>query len=125
MTGAEWLEISLIAGGNSLTGLAILFSMVSGYMAVAYLVGKSLTGFQVALASAIYTTGCLLMVFSNYSYVREAIVARQEAVQLIAEMPSGVGLSPDLWASITGAIYLSFLVGSLVFMWQVRHPKTE
>ena len=125
MSAAEWFEISLIAGANSLTGFAILFSMISGYMVVAYMVGPSLSTFQVSLASCVYGFGCLFMVFSNYSHVRDAIVARQQAVSMVSEIASGVGLSPIMWASISGLIYCSFVTGSFVFMWQVRHPKTR
>jgi uncharacterized membrane protein len=124
MSAAEWFEISLIAGGNSLTGFAILFTMISGYMVVAYVAGLSLTTFQVSLANTVYVVGCLFMVFSNYSHVRDAIVARQQAVSMVAEISSGVGFMPATWAAISGAIYCSFVIGSLVFMWQVRHPKS-
>lgn len=125
MSAAEWFEVSLIAGGNSLTGFAILFSMISGYMVVAYAAGKSLTSFQVSLANTVYVVGSLFMVFSNYSHVRDAIAARQQAVSLVAEISPGVGLMPTTWAGISGAIYCSFVIGSLVFMWQVRHPGSE
>ena len=125
MSAAEWFEISLIAGENSLTGFAILFSLMSGYMVVAYTVGRTLSRNQVLLASSIYTVGCLLMVFSNFSHVRDAIVGRQQAALIAQEIPMGVGLSPVTWASVILVIHRSFLIGSLIFMWQVRHSKTE
>lgn len=125
MSAAEWFEVSLIAGGNSLTGFAVLFSLMSGYMVVAYTVGKSLSRQQVSIASTIYGVGCLLMVFSNFSHVRDAIVARQQSVLMAPEIPTGVGLSPTAWASIILLIHGSFVIGSFVFMWQVRHSEIE
>jgi hypothetical protein len=94
-------------------------------MVVAYVVGKSLTTFQVSVASTVYVVGCIFMVFSNYSHVRDAITARQQAVAMAVEISPGVGLMPTTWAGISGAIYFSFVIGSLVFIWQVRHPRPE
>ena len=125
MTSGDWFELSLLAGSNSLTGFAILLSLISGYMVVAYSVGDKLTALQVSLANAIYLGGCITTLYASFSNIRDAMMLRQKAMALADGITVGSGLSPVAMASVFAISQALFVVGSLVFMWQVRHGGSD
>ena len=126
MNGAEWFEAYTNASGNALTATAILLTLVSGYMVIAYLVGDKLTSLQVWLVNTLYIfSGCSVLA-SNYLSVLDSSTARIEATHLAHELkPVMDGASPEAAALIVSGINALFIIISLLFMWQVRHPKTE
>ena len=80
MNGAEWLEVYTNASSNGLTALAILLTMVSGYIAIAYLVGKKLTTLKVVLINIVYISSGTSVLLSNYGSVLDSATARSEGV---------------------------------------------
>lgn len=129
MNGSEWFEAYTNASSNGLTALAILLTIVSGYMVIAYLVGEKLTRIQVLLVNMVYIASGLSVLTSNYGSVLDSATARAEAAQRIEELrsiatPVGEAV-PEIYAIIVAAVNSLFLIISLVFMWQVRHPKAE
>jgi hypothetical protein len=127
MNGAEWFEAYTNASSNGLTALAILLTMVSGYMVIAYLVGDKLTLLQVSLVNTVYAISGYSVLLSNYGSVLDSATARAEASHLVPELKSIVdsGASPEMMALIVSSINALFIFISLLFMWQVRHPKKE
>ena len=126
MTGAEWFEAYTNASSNGLTALAILLTLVSGYMVIAYLVGEKLTVFQVTLVNSMYVLSGSTLLLSNYGSVLDSTTARTQAGLVVSElaMIMGIDASPTLLASLVAGINTLFIVISLLFMWQVRHPKS-
>ena len=129
MSGSEWFEAYTNASSNGLTALAILLTLVSGYMVIAYLVGEKLTQIQVLLVNMVYIASGLSVLTSNYGSVLDSATARAEAAQRLEELrsiatPVGEAI-PETYAIIVAIVNSLFLVISLVFMWQVRHPKAE
>ena len=127
MNGAEWLEVYTNASSNGLTALAILLTMVSGYIAIAYLVGKKLTTLQVVLINIVYISSGTSVLLSNYGSVLDSATARWEAAGLIQEVRDVMGIegTPEILALVVAGTNSLYLVISLVFMWQVRHSKAE
>ena len=127
MNGAEWLELYTNASSNGLTALAILLTMVSGYIAIAYLVGKKLTTLQVVLINIVYISSGTSVLLSNYGSVLDSATARWEAARLIQEVRDVMGIegTPEILALVVAGTNSLYLVISLVFMWQVRHSKAE
>ena len=125
MTGAEWFEAYALASGNGLTAMAILLTMVSGYMGIAFLVGEKLSTTQVAMANSVYILAGASVLMANYGNVLDSATARAEASRLISEMKPifATGSSVDVMAFTVAGINALFIVISLIFMWQVRHPK--
>lgn len=129
MSGAEWFEAYTNASSNGLTALVILLTIVSGYMVIAYLVGGKLTKIQVFLVNTVYITSGLSVLTSNYGSVLDSATARAQAGRHVEELaliisPAGEA-APETLAIIVATVNSLFLIVSLVFMWQVRHPKTE
>ncbi|MFT4583677.1 MAG: hypothetical protein ACI915_003365 [Gammaproteobacteria bacterium] len=54
MSEAETMELIAIFAANSINGFAIFASLTFSYLAVAYVVGGSLTKFQALAASGLY-----------------------------------------------------------------------
>ena len=127
MTGAEWFEAYAIASNNGLTALAILLTMVSGYMGIAFLVGEKLSTTQVALANTVYILGATSVLLSNYGSVLDSATARAEAAQLVSELKpiANISASSEVMSLAVAGINALFIIISLIFMWQVRHPKTK
>ena len=127
MNGAEWLEVHTNASSNGLTALAILLTMVSGYIAIAYLVGKKLTTLQVVLINIVYISSGTSVLLSNYGSVLDSATARWEAARLIQQVRDVMGIegTPEILALVVAGTNSLYLVISLVFMWQVRHSKAE
>jgi hypothetical protein len=128
MTAAEWMELYTSSTANGLTAQATLLTLVSGYIVVAYLVGERLTTLQVSVTNLVYVGGSISTLSSNYVSVLEALNAKAQAVALEANMPSmitGGDGSLNSFAATVALLNGLFILASLCFMWQVRHPKTE
>jgi hypothetical protein len=127
MNGAEWLEAYTNASSNGLTSLAILLTMVSGYIAIAYISGEKLSTLQVVLINIVYVSSGTSVLLSNYGSVLDAATARAEAARLLEEVGSVMGIegTPDTLALVVAGTNSLYLIISLFFMWQVRHTKSK
>ena len=127
MTPAEWFEAYTAASSNGLTTLALLLTIVSGYMVIAYLVGAELTRTQVGIVNLVFIASTSTVLLANYGNVLDAATARFQASQTLAALPaiSSDSVTPGQWAVIVTLANSLYMVVALVFMWQVRHPKPK
>ena len=126
MTGAEWLEMYQSAYSNAQAASAIHFTLVSGYMVVAYVVGAKLTRLQVTIANLLYICSVTSNLASIGFNVRDALLARFYAAELVAELPTVAApetISVAIWSVML--VYVALVIGSLAFMWQIRHPGSD
>ena len=101
MNAAEWFEAYTSASSNGLTSQAILLTLVSSYMVMAHISGKSLTTVQVCLANFVYITGSGLVLLANYTAVLDSVTARVKAGLLVPELPMvGVGIGKMTQAAV-------------------------
>jgi len=120
-------EVSDLLNGvmsNQLASAAFFITVVSAYLVAAYTVGEKLTKFQVWF---INFTFCLIVVTNltgSASFM--GLIYQYDSIR--AELISGVErIAPDtinlaLWLVV--GVRLVLVAGGLIFMWQVRHPKT-
>lgn len=102
--------------GQAQTALTIYLTVTSGYLLVAYLVGKSLTTFQVVVVTGLFVYFGVISSLSVYGYYQSAAFWGQTY---------GLGRAEYwLWRVITPACILGILA-CLKFMWDIRHPKPE
>jgi hypothetical protein len=128
MTDAELLglaqaEIGLIQGGVE-WGLTIL----TGYLLIAYVIGKNLSVFQVSFVNGVFA---VLVFGAAGSSISSSVVVRS-LLDLLYEQSPDLALQVGyervhsleaVWLTpITTAV---IALGALAFMWSVRHPKTE
>ena len=124
MTVYELSDLMNGVNSNIIAGQAVFLTVVSAYLAVAYSVGKNLSVYQVCFINFIF----LLFMFVGYfamSTNMEMIYAyNSEKLALLDQKPSNQTLGNAAKLVFLG-MRLAIAVGALIFMWQVRHAKTE
>ena len=102
--------------GQAQVALTIYLTVTSGYLLVAYLVGKTLTRFQVLVITGLFVYFGVISTYSVFTYFESAAYWGQTY---------GEGRAPYwAWKVIVPACAIGILA-CLKFMWDVRHPKTE
>jgi len=118
------LFASTVSGSSEI--LSILISVISAYLIVSWLVGAKLTRPQVVWVNLLFITFSSMIVLRWTTGYRVAMYLQQDFIQLNPDITAGliVEITPERIAGIT-CIYAAAILGSLKFMWDVRHPKTE
>ena len=122
MTEAELLEMSVAFQETMQGWVSAYFTGFTAYVITAYFVGKHLTVNQVVFVSGaflIYSALCI-------------VGALGTGHQTIYFSHAAEALNPDLalWGEyplmhVAGVLLSIGVIGSLKFMWDVRHPKKE
>lgn len=122
LTEYEIADLAINAQASATPTTALLITIMSGYLIVAWLVGARLTRPQVILIN-------LLFMFFQTSLVAGWIFRWELAYKFFTELSL---LDPNFYATRSPVLLILFsvvLVASvpacLKFMWDVRHPKTE
>ena len=120
MTEAELWHMQLLAVDTSIGGASILLTMVSGYLAVAYFVGRRLGRFQVALISTFFALGAGIGAFMT-------LVQFRRAGYFIAQLNAQFGVQsymPNTAMTYAGGILMFLLIpAALYFMYQIRRKS--
>ena len=92
-------------------------SIVSGYLLVAHFLGSQLSRPQVIIVNAIYIVYAIAQIGGFYSQMSTLAYLGEASLQL------GGYADIAAWGILWCSIQLTMLIGSLYFMWTVRHPK--
>ena len=110
---------------NIVQAQALFISVLSAYLVVAYSAGANLTRYQVTFISIIFL---LITSLGAIGQLRNVQVMTEWAYQAVA-LSGGESVVSDAQAATSKWLFIAIRValtfGALVFMWQVRHPKTE
>ena len=122
MTEYELVDVLISYNTAAMSALALYLTTVSGYLIVAYLVGKSLAASQTVIVSVLFIVSALFYGYGAVGYLRRALLMVDE----LRTMNPGeyYGVTPWLVFLIAGLCFAGILA-SLRFMWDIRHPKTE
>ena len=125
MTAADWVEMYGVTLSNMNGNIAVLVTLMSGYLVVAYLVGKRLTRSQLLITNALYLMSAYLIISADFFLSLDALIARKEMALQIPELDFLYHKRQPsyLWPSLIAIIHSCLIVASLIFMWQVRHPR--
>jgi len=128
MTDAELInaiqgELSILASASE-WGL----TMLTGYLLIAYVIGSNLTRFQVTFVNIVFGLLCAGQGFSTRT---SSTIVNNFMRQLHAQNPelayqfghSDINVSGTVW--IRPILAALVIVGAYIFMWNIRHPKTE
>jgi len=98
---------------------------MSGYLVVAYLVGKRLTRTQILVTNALYLMSAFTVINGSFQASLDMLIARKEMALQIPQLDllNYAEVNIYLWPFIPVIINSCLIVASLIFMWQVRHPK--
>ena len=122
MTEYELFDLINGISSNIVQGQSVYLTTITAYLVVAYSVGAKLTRFQVFFVSFVYILfGLVGMQGQRYNF-DPAYYWGAELMELSSKSPTPAeNASPWVFISVR----LVMLIGSLIFMWQVRHPKAE
>ena len=119
-------QLLLIQGHSSLiiSNLTLFYSLVFGYLLVAYVIGDQLTRTQVSILSTLYLVAVAYNRISGYSIFGGLIYSFDRLEELTGATIPRFTATEDFLMLVTVFVVLSIL-GSLYFMWSVRHPRVE
>jgi len=121
----ELVEILNGVSSNIIANQAVFVTILTAYLVVAYSVGNKLTTYQVAFINVIFIVFALIGIQSIGGLLNVLSLYSTQLMELRGIMESEYRLKLDAvrWGMIS--IRYIICIGALVFMWQVRHPKTE
>ncbi len=100
--------------GNASGAMGLYLTVISGYLLVAYLVGKNLTFLQTMIITTLFIFFAGLNTIATISYLNNAHFFGSTY---------GAGRMPGWAASVVGICLFSGILAAVKFMWDVRHPK--
>jgi hypothetical protein len=123
MSEFELSELAGAAMSNFLTSFTVFVSIVTAYVVAAFGAGVKLTRLQVSIVNVCFLIASgaigLLSVLIFQVFLRRA-----QAIGELNEPNVGVVLIVDFtW--VVAALYVILVCGSLIFMWNVRQPKSN
>ena len=120
MTEAELLEHFWSTQEMAISSFAVYLTVFSAYLIVAYMAGAKLSTAQATLVSLGFLVSCGLIIWGVTVYWHMGFVAGKKLGSAYPEMWL-VDLNP---AYIASPLLVAGVIGALLFMWGVRHPKT-
>ena len=122
MSPYEYMDLSQGSAANALSMLTFGFTMLCGYLFVAYAIGDKLKSGQVIAITSIYAISYIFNMIVHVRAVSSAVEFSRLADQLSIEAASSLNFAAVITAvSIRASIFLV----SLWFMWDVRHQKSD
>jgi hypothetical protein len=111
---AGQLATELLGQAQAVIGLYL--TVTSGYLLVAYLVGKDLTRVQVSIITTLF------VVFQGIATI--AVMSYFASAEYIGHT-YGAARAPTWGEEAMGLVFSAGILACLKFMWDVRHPKSE
>ena len=113
MTEYESAELTFSLVGYGMTALALYFTIVSGYLIGAYMVGARLLRSQVLIVTSLFIVFESILVFGSYSFFEAA-----------TRFGGSSSDSIEYWLGPVIAIAeVIGIFGALKFMYDIRHEK--
>ena len=110
MTEYEVAELTFSLIGYGMTAMALYFTVVSGYLIGAYMVGADLSKSQVWIVTSLFFVFAIILVFGTFSFLSEAISVGEGPTN-----PLTYWVAPVLGLAETAGI-----AASLKFMFDIR-----
>jgi hypothetical protein len=125
MTVAELVGIAQGEIQNVLALSEASLTLTTGYLLVAYFVGAKLTFFQVSLVNVIFLLSRTANYISMQAILERLAHFQQRVTESDPAIPVGYLGRGDTGSVASTTIVVLITIGCLIFMWQVRHSKTE
>jgi hypothetical protein len=108
----------------ALTSLSVYFTLIFGYLIVAYFIGANLTRVQNAILTLLYLS---IVILNRFAFLEIQQAGKDLSLGLMELMPDArqAALLTDSGIVISTVVFAASIIASLYFMWRVRHPKTE
>ena len=120
MSEAELFQSAQAVWSNALSLMVVIISLLSGYLVVAYVVGKELTSSQVLIVNGLYILLSTFVLMGLYTFSNRAT----ELANLSLAMSQTRELGPQNWIPLGMVlIFVVCIAASLKFMREIRHPR--
>ncbi|MCH1492872.1 MAG: hypothetical protein L7T24_09960 [Luminiphilus sp.] len=121
MSEAEIWELILLSQANAATYIAMLLTLLSGYLVVAHLVGAKLTKQQIVIINLLFLSAAVWIAFPAFAaFERASFLLSLTSETYRSPRSAGMHLAPT--ASVV--IFSGAILASLRFMWDVRDRKS-
>ena len=124
MTEYELVDVINNVSSNMLAAQALFITVVSAYLVVGYSVGRNLTFYQVSFVNFAFILFSLISIQSAWGLTDMIFVHYEKLAEVRTKAESGT-VSIEVIRAALLAVRIVLVVGALIFMWQVRHPKSE
>jgi hypothetical protein len=122
MTEAELVSAAQAVWANVIAFIAIMLSILTAYLVVAYMAGSKMTHSQVVIVNGFYILVMMFLLWGSFVLGERAIEMGTLAIGMSTQRT--LEPTPNVARAIV-AIFGVCSLASLKFMWDVRHPKTE
>ena len=120
----SYLQVVSAFFGNYATHVGIYLTLIFGFCVVAFTAGQKLTKFQVILASLMFVTAAELQAVMMFTWIVRAFEVAVMLGSIAPDIPPQRAHVPAF--QVVGVtLWQLGIIGSLLFMWSVRHPKSE
>lgn len=111
-------------GSLALTSLSVYFTLIFGYLIVAYFVGANLTRVQNAILTLLYLS---IVILNRVAFlgIQQGGKVLYLGLKELRPDAAPVSLFTDSGIVISAVVFAASIIASLYFMWRVRHPTTE
>jgi len=120
----EWFTLMQGQGALVNGDTTVLFTLLFGYLVVAYFVGKDLSRTQSIIFTVLYMVAFVTSLFNMASNAMASVAFTYPLLDVCPECELPPLVSPEGTVLIC-LVNLAMLTASLYFMWSVRHPKAE
>lgn len=123
MTEYEIADLLATYTSNIRQGQALFITIFSTYMLVAYTAGKQLSRFQVVFVTFAFLLFFSLMTFGDVQTLQ--LVWDYADMLYVLNHAEAKEVRRDFNVGMFLGLRALLVTGALIFMWSVRHPKTE
>jgi hypothetical protein len=108
---------------NLIAAEALFLTVLSAYVVIAYAVGSKLNTYQIAFMNFVFIGFAFINLSALYSMTDQIYYLGKMSAAFRSEGQMGAVGESVYWLILSIRLLMAF--GALVFMWQVRHPKTD
>jgi hypothetical protein len=117
MTEVEAVTLTQILIANASSGYAVFLTLVSGYLLVAHLAGKTLTRSQLTIITILYAMAVGYTIFVWFGITLTSIHYQGVA----AELRGTLNFSDERGVIFGLVLMVAIALAPLKYMWDVRH----
>ena len=123
MTEADLVQSASAAFNNMTTAFAVLLTLSSGYLVVAYAVGRELLHSQVVIINSIFTLASMFFAGISCGAMSSGVAFGRAAAEVHTAGPTVQ--APDFMVFVLLFLCVAIYVGCLKFLWDIRHIKHD
>ena len=118
---ANIIELNAVQASH----IAIYLSVVFGFIAAAYVAGAKLTKFQAGITYVIFTLFSIFEIARIVAFGLGSNALVKQGIEWGSNIDGQYFADPTIRIVAGTGLWSVGVIGALLFMWSIRHPKTE